>query len=976
MNEYQNDNTSANYDYDAFISYRHLQKDKKVAVRLQQLLERRRWKKGQRLRIFRDQSELPSSSDLGADIRKALERSRYLIVICSSAYSESKWCMEELNYFRKLHGETNLRILAVLVEGEPQESFPEQLMWENRQGTAEDGTAINMKVEIEPLGADVRAKNDYQMLRLLKREYLRIVAPILGCGFDELYRRSQRRTRRTILLAAGAVTTVAVAFGCYSSYMLDRIFQKQQELYANESLRLASFSEQQCDSGDYRLSMLLAQAALPKQIDEPERPLLSEAETALRNAVTQQLVSENYQAVQVQARINFNVSSWVICDSYDEGRKLAVSDFENTYLYDVATGKLLFSCQGCEVYFNEDATRAARIDYRLVSGGTYDAFIELYTTEDGNRYFSGQYFRDKEPAVGLWDEDTDCCYLLYEALYANIPSSLDDYEGYSSPELVLLDVVDSEGNILKGKTLTPKLEERYENNYLYSYFESYYYYNSTQDADYNSDGEFSERADGKEDLIIYIADILENAGYRVNCANITDGGELLMFSVYSSNGFMIDGKENNLAWIFVSFKLLEEDQLWTQIIPGECYLDRSSGLIYNQCGSQLDILTYEPDNFKNQGIADIVQAISEDGKLCLTRTSEKLEDWNYRVKLRVWECDALKEPLVDEWIAAETGFDLYMYYTTPDMDRVFLQTEEEEFQLWEPGKGCILTFSADGEASSLSVSADGKLLAIAYGKESDAESWVEIRSAQDASLLQKYILPEGMYRIMHLEFEGEQLLVSTEEQSIIFDVNGAREPIEIPDGNIGYNRDYYLTEDGLLFCAMRTNKLYELSAVYDIKTGEQVFGDAMYFQYNEKNKTLVYQVTNNVSDYSTSVHVARLNRDNLFEDIYTVVPRKINMVLGEGRQCMDENYFLLNGEDGCEVYEAATGNKVLSLQEGVYLLVNGMVYDSRFNSIDKLLYYPIMKLPELQAMAEQYLSSEQGIRELTMQEKELYFISE
>ena len=67
------------YLYDAFISYRHLPLDKMVAVRLQQLLENLKTvevtegkKTKRQIRVFRDQSELPTSGDLGGDIRLSL----------------------------------------------------------------------------------------------------------------------------------------------------------------------------------------------------------------------------------------------------------------------------------------------------------------------------------------------------------------------------------------------------------------------------------------------------------------------------------------------------------------------------------------------------------------------------------------------------------------------------------------------------------------------------------------------------------------------------------------------------------------------------------------------------------------------------------------------------------------------------------------------------------------------------------------
>lgn len=201
------------YLYDAFISYRHLPLDKAVAARLQELLEGYRPPKGgshsERLkRIFRDQSELPTSGDLGAHIHEALMQSRYLIVVCSEKTKESAWCMEEIRQFKEAHHGRNDRILAVLVEGEPRKAFPEQLLHETVPFTHEDGRVTWKERALEPLSADVRAKSIKGSIKLLKTEFLRVAAPLLDCRFDELYRRHERRRKKRLALTAGSGVAV------------------------------------------------------------------------------------------------------------------------------------------------------------------------------------------------------------------------------------------------------------------------------------------------------------------------------------------------------------------------------------------------------------------------------------------------------------------------------------------------------------------------------------------------------------------------------------------------------------------------------------------------------------------------------------------------------------------------------------------------------------------------------------------------
>ena len=109
-NKTKNKTEQNNRRYKAFISYRHQPFDRKVAVTLQKHLETfhppKQLEKKEKWRVFRDETELPTSADLSQDIREALENSEYLIVICSSMLVQSKWCREEISYFKSLHNKS------------------------------------------------------------------------------------------------------------------------------------------------------------------------------------------------------------------------------------------------------------------------------------------------------------------------------------------------------------------------------------------------------------------------------------------------------------------------------------------------------------------------------------------------------------------------------------------------------------------------------------------------------------------------------------------------------------------------------------------------------------------------------------------------------------------------------------------------------------------------------------------------------
>lgn len=83
-----------------------------------------------------------------------------------------------------MHGREH--ILAVLVEGEPVDSFPDILRFEEREVTDAEGNVHIEKIEVEPLAADVRGKDKKEVLKQIKSELLRLVAPILGCNYDAI----------------------------------------------------------------------------------------------------------------------------------------------------------------------------------------------------------------------------------------------------------------------------------------------------------------------------------------------------------------------------------------------------------------------------------------------------------------------------------------------------------------------------------------------------------------------------------------------------------------------------------------------------------------------------------------------------------------------------------------------------------------------------------------------------------------------
>lgn len=254
----------AEYKYDAFISYRHLEPDGFVAENVHKLLENYRIPKKLRKslgrkkinRIFRDREELPITDNLNDQIIESLKQSEYLIVICSPRLEESKWCKREIETFVEERGKKN--VLLVLADGEPDTAFPKAVY---------DGTA-------EPLAAEARGKNNFQRKKLLKTEKLRLLAQMLEVDFDDLKQRHRERKIRQIITGVSIGAAILAAFGVLAISSAIRISRQAEQLAYDKAVSLAEESEKLLKE-DKRLEALsVAREALTASdgIDLPSTP--------------------------------------------------------------------------------------------------------------------------------------------------------------------------------------------------------------------------------------------------------------------------------------------------------------------------------------------------------------------------------------------------------------------------------------------------------------------------------------------------------------------------------------------------------------------------------------------------------------------------------------------------------------------------------------------------------------------------------
>ncbi|MCR4792901.1 MAG: TIR domain-containing protein [Lachnospiraceae bacterium] len=217
--------------YDAFISYRHSELDSFVASNLHKKLESFKLPKSVLSkvkngktgieRIFRDVDELPLSDNLSDPITNALNNSDYLITICSPRYPQSKWCLKEIETFLESHPRDH--ILMVLAEGEPIESFPEILTYEQIKVTDENGNERFERKDIEPLAADTRGSDKKEIRKAIDITVLKLCAAMFGLNYDDLKQRHREARMRKLMTVFGIAGAFLLCFAIVVTGMLIKI---------------------------------------------------------------------------------------------------------------------------------------------------------------------------------------------------------------------------------------------------------------------------------------------------------------------------------------------------------------------------------------------------------------------------------------------------------------------------------------------------------------------------------------------------------------------------------------------------------------------------------------------------------------------------------------------------------------------------------------------------------------------------------
>jgi len=195
--------------YDAFVSYRH-GADAALAEAIERGLQRlaRPWNRLRAMSVFRDQSDLAAESDLSGAITRALDDTRFLVLLASPESARSPWVDKEVAYWcDRRHGPEQL--IVVVTDGE--------FVWDEVAGRLTESSdavsaAVRSRFITEPLYVDLRWARAASELSLRESRFrsaiVLIAATIRGVAPADLESEDVRLHRRARRLARSAVATV------------------------------------------------------------------------------------------------------------------------------------------------------------------------------------------------------------------------------------------------------------------------------------------------------------------------------------------------------------------------------------------------------------------------------------------------------------------------------------------------------------------------------------------------------------------------------------------------------------------------------------------------------------------------------------------------------------------------------------------------------------------------------------------------
>jgi hypothetical protein len=222
--------------YDAFISYSHTI-DSQKATQLQNALQRiaKPWYRTRAMRIFRDETDLSVTPEGWPLIRKALDNSKFFLLMASEKSANSVWVTREISYW--IENRSPEEIFIVLTQGD--------VIWSNEsqdfdwQRTTALPKILQNQFDNEPFWVDLRWANTNQDLSLKNQDFFKSVAklaaPIRGLDVDKLVNEAHRQHKRTIRIIYTVciilITLIVIAFWQFQTSRSERVLSLISRAY-------------------------------------------------------------------------------------------------------------------------------------------------------------------------------------------------------------------------------------------------------------------------------------------------------------------------------------------------------------------------------------------------------------------------------------------------------------------------------------------------------------------------------------------------------------------------------------------------------------------------------------------------------------------------------------------------------------------------------------------------------------------------
>ena len=199
-------------EYDGFISYRHSNRQVAVASALQRALHhfaKSPWYSLRATRLYRDETDLNANPDAWAAVQKALDASRYLLLIASPEAAASRWVDEELRHWLDTKGQSKL--IIILADG--------SLNWDKNVGCFDPATTNALPqsalegITSEPLWVDL-SEIASERLKIDEPAFMNAIASVSsalrGIPKDELLGEDRRLQRSRLRFVSGALVGIVL----------------------------------------------------------------------------------------------------------------------------------------------------------------------------------------------------------------------------------------------------------------------------------------------------------------------------------------------------------------------------------------------------------------------------------------------------------------------------------------------------------------------------------------------------------------------------------------------------------------------------------------------------------------------------------------------------------------------------------------------------------------------------------------------